>query len=53
MSSPKEMLEAIGALAELAGYMRDQLMKNGFTRAEATVMVSEYIRNTMFNKEDK
>ena len=32
------ILEALGAMAETVGYLRDRLMDNGFTREEACDM---------------
>lgn len=37
------ILNNIGALAEIAGFMRDQLTKQGFTREEAVAIVDHYI----------
>lgn len=39
----KALLNNIGALAEIAGFMRDQLTKQGFTREEAVAIVDHYI----------
>lgn len=36
----REFINAVGALSEIAGLLRDQLVKNGFTRVEACQMVS-------------
>lgn len=35
---------AVGALAEMCGLMRVELMKNGFTRQEAVAMTTEYLK---------
>ena len=37
------ILNNIGALAEIAGFMRDQLTKQDFTREEAVAIVDHYI----------
>lgn len=39
----KAILTSIGALAEIAGFMRDQLVTRGFTREEAVAIVDHYI----------
>lgn len=43
----KEMLAAVGSLAEMAGFYRDQLLKQGFTREEAIKIVREWLINMM------
>lgn len=40
-----DLLNAVGALAEMCALMRDELMKNGFTRKEAISMATEYLKN--------
>ena len=40
----KELLMVVGAAAELCGLLRDQLIKNGFTREEAVAMSTEYLK---------
>ena len=39
----KNLINAIGSLAEMAGAMRDTLMANGFTREEAVKMAADFI----------
>lgn len=50
----KNMIAAIGSVCEIASIMRDNLIKNGFTRQEAVSIVSNYVVNllTQKNKED-
>jgi hypothetical protein len=51
----KLALTAMGALAELCGELKRQLMKNGFTQREAQELVGRYITATVTprtNKED-
>jgi hypothetical protein len=46
---------AMGALAELCGELKRQLIKNGFTQKEALELVARYITATVTpnqNKED-
>lgn len=43
----KGLIDGIGAIAEVAGVMRDSLITNGFTRKEACEMVSDFIIRTM------
>ena len=38
-----EILNAVGVLAEMCGLMRDNLMRNGFTREEAVAMATYYL----------
>lgn len=46
----KDLITAVGALAELMRMFRDELLKNGFTRREAIQLTQEFmaeqIRNT-------
>lgn len=46
----KELKIAIGALSEMSGMLRDNLISNGFSREEACAIVSEVIKETMRNK---
>ena len=39
----KEALSAIGAIAEIAGFIREQLVKNGFTVEEAYTIAHDYV----------
>lgn len=39
----KAILTNVGALAEIAGFMRVQLVTRGFTREEAVAIVDHYI----------
>lgn len=52
-----ELLNSIGALAEMSGIMREQLIKNGFTRQEALIivggMISSLIASPKPNKEQE
>ena len=40
----KELLDAVGALAEFLGVYRNTLIKCGFTRSEAVEMCKDYAR---------
>ena len=40
----QDLLMVVGAAAELCGLLREQLMKNGFTRDEAVAMCTEYLK---------
>ena len=44
----QELLTAVGALGEMSGLLRDELIKNGFTRREAVSLVGNFI-STTFN----
>ena len=39
----EKVINSLGAICEIAGFMREQLMNNGFTREEACSMTLEYI----------
>ena len=43
----KELLDAVGALAEFLSVYRNTLMKGGFTRREAVEMCKDYARTVM------
>lgn len=45
-----DLINGIGAIAEMGAILRDALMKNGFTRQEAIVIVTESIA-AAFTKE--
>lgn len=52
----KQAVLAMGALAEMCGELKRQLIKNGFTRKEANQLVSCYLVATVTpnkHKEDK
>lgn len=51
----KKFITAVGAMAEFMRLMRDEFMKNGFTRKEAISLVQAYMLETFNpnkNKED-
>lgn len=51
----KMAILAMGALAEMCGELKRQLINNGFTQREALVLVSQYVTATVTpiqNKED-
>lgn len=39
----KELITAVGALAEMMRLFRDELMKNGFTRKEAIQLTQAFM----------
>ena len=43
----EEMTNALGAVSELAGFLRDQLMNNGFKRGEAVFICSQFVKNML------
>ena len=43
----EEMTNALGAVSELAGFLRDQLMNNGFKRGEAVFICSQFVENML------
>ena len=52
----RQAILALGALAEMCGELKRQLIKNGFTRKEANLLVSCYLVATVKpnkHKEDK
>lgn len=46
----KNLINGIGAMCEMAGLLRDNLIKNGFTRDEAVAIVNSFIVETFSNK---
>ena len=40
----KNLINAVGVLAEMMRLFREELLKNGFTRNETLYLVSEYMR---------
>lgn len=38
-----ELLNALGSLAEMAGFLLDNLMQNGFTREEAVMLSGQFL----------
>ena len=52
-SKVKELLDAVGALAEFLGVYRNTLIKCGFTRREAVEMCKDYARTVTGTGEEK
>lgn len=51
----KSVVTAIGALAEMCGLLKKQLIKNGFTEKQAMFLIGKYLSATVTpnkNKED-
>jgi len=42
-----ETTNTLGAVSELAGFLRDQLMNNGFKRGEAVFICSQFVSNML------
>lgn len=38
-----ELLNALGSLTEMAGFLRDNLMQHGFTRKEAVTLSGQFL----------
>lgn len=38
-----ELLNALGSLSEMAGFLRDNLMQQGFTRGEAVMLAGQFL----------
>ena len=49
----KLAITAMGALAELCGELKRQLIKNGFTQKEALELVGQYITATVTPRQNK
>lgn len=49
----EELRNAIGALSELSGTLRDDLIRNGFTRDEACKIVAVFISETINGQKRK
>ena len=45
----RDFLIGIGSMCEFAGLMRDNLIKNGFTREEACKMTTDFLVNALEN----
>lgn len=45
----KEMVNAIGSLGEICGIFLASLLKSGFTREEAILLVQHYITTTLMS----
>ena len=45
----KELINGIGAICEIAGLMRDNLIRNGFTRKEACDIVGRCVSDIFRN----
>lgn len=46
----KFLLQSIGALSELLGIMRDEFIKNGFTRDESVYLVGVILESVVNSK---
>lgn len=49
----RNLLNTIGALVEIAEYLRNQLVEKGFTRKEAFVICKEFIIRQMTSSNAK
>lgn len=38
-----KVLNALGSLTEMAGFLRDNLMRHGFTRGEAVMLSGQFL----------
>ena len=45
----KNFINGLGAVAESSGILRDQLIRNGFTRTEAITLCRTYIQSLVMN----
>ena len=43
----KNLINAVGALAELMRLFRDELLKNGFSNQETMYLVGEFMKNQL------
>jgi hypothetical protein len=43
----KALINAVGILAEMMRLLREELLKNGFTRQEALYLVAEFMKNQL------
>ena len=46
----KNLVSCIGAICEIAGLLRDNLINNGFTRKETMAIVKSFIVNAFTDK---
>lgn len=49
----KNLIAGIGAICETAGFMRESLIKNGFSREEALTIVNNFMIQAAFNTSGK
>lgn len=49
-SELKLLIQSVGALSELLGIMRDEFVKNGFTRDEAVYLVGVILETVINSK---
>lgn len=49
----KQFLSAVGGLAEILSYFRNQCIENGFTRAEALSLCKTYLLATLNSSQHK
>lgn len=47
MEEFNKFINAIGAMGEMCGLLRESLIKNGFTREEANHLVSIFLSETL------
>lgn len=47
MGELDDMINAIGAVCEIAGFMLERLLDNGFSREEAFTVCMEYVLGTL------
>lgn len=43
----EELINAVGAMCEMAGLMREELLRKGFTRKEVFLVCKEFIMRTL------
>lgn len=48
----KLLLQSIGALSELLGIMRDEFIKNGFTREESVYLIGVILESVVTNNKN-
>jgi hypothetical protein len=48
----KDLLQSIGALSELLGIMRDEFIKNGFTREESVYLIGVILESVVNSRSD-
>lgn len=51
--NPEDLINALGALCEVAGFLYTNLIKNGFPEERAYELAGEYIMQTLFAASQK
>ena len=51
--SAEEMIDAMGAMCEISGFLLKGFLENGFTREEAVSLVGDFVAATFYKKQEE